>query len=381
MPRKQFRFNAVSMTTPSGRELYAFPIDGKKIPEIASVSPASRDVDGRLSGFQRGTVPKHIADIARYIDATDDPFIANAIVIAFTNKDVRFEPFEGKPAATEGRAGILHVPAADEDGMAAGQIVDGQQRTMAVGKAKVDRFPLFVCAFVETDTDVLREQFVTVNATKPLPSSLINELLPGLRHVPGKHISKVAAAALAERLAHDSDSPLRKFVKTHTGKQHSKDAPIEINSLIAPLQALSKDSKSIFGSHVDESGAVNDIAAILRPLKSFWTAVREVFPDAFAKKAKSSRLTHGVGIWALMHLMDRMLDVIGVDAEVDRIVEELQLIEEHCAWTEGQWDSLDGFSAACDWNWLQNLPDHKKLLTGFLVRKYREARNEVANAR
>lgn len=67
---------------------------------------------------------------------------------------------------------------ARDDAERPGWIVDGQQRAAAIRAARVKSFPICVVAFIAESDAEQREQFILVNATKPLPKGLICELLP-----------------------------------------------------------------------------------------------------------------------------------------------------------------------------------------------------------
>lgn len=78
------------------------------------------------------------------------------------------------------RAGTLEIPVGADvpDEKKPGWIVDGQQRAAALRDARVDSFPVCVVGFVADGLEEQRQQFILVNATKPLPKGLIYELLP-----------------------------------------------------------------------------------------------------------------------------------------------------------------------------------------------------------
>ena len=54
-------------------------------------------------------------------------------------------------------------------------------------------------------------------------------------------------------------------------------------------------------------------------LKSYWQVVSELFVDSWGLKPGSSRLMHGVGIWALMFLAN----VVKNDADEELSVEDV----------------------------------------------------------
>ena len=70
-------------------ELFSFPIEGKKIFDIATVSHLRRGEDGDTEGFQRPEVRAHIRNIAEYIE-NPDSMIPNAIVLAIYDSNFSF---------------------------------------------------------------------------------------------------------------------------------------------------------------------------------------------------------------------------------------------------------------------------------------------------
>ena len=74
-----------------------------------------------------------------------------------------------------------------------GLVVDGQQRLTALSQVGRD-FQVFVSALICKDEAELRRQFVLINNTRPLPKSLIYELLPTVDDLPAR-LSKRSQAA------------------------------------------------------------------------------------------------------------------------------------------------------------------------------------------
>jgi len=371
---KEFVFPALAVSLANDRELYAFPIDGKKILDIASVSRIHRTDDGSLEGFQRDAVRRHVEKIARYIESPD-AMIPNAIVIAFDHKDVRFEPLKDQIKGNAGNWGSLFVPnLTDQDETARpGLIIDGQQRTFAIKQADTYSFPVMVCAFIESNQEVQALQFVNVNNVKRLPRTLINELLPLLSEVPeGLEITQ-AAAILAEHLGHGDDSPLNGLVKSHT----SREGVLQLNSLVSSLERLIKNKNSFIGGHCDAESRLGNVHELIDVLKKYWTAIREVFPQAWGLPPKQSRLMHGAGVWAMMHIMDTILEDAGEVASVEELAERLRSIQGCCHWLEedGDWEDIDGFGRNEPWNFCQNTSADKSVLTAYLIRKYREVQH------
>ena len=57
---------------------------------------------------------------------------------------------------------------------------------------------------------------------------------------------------------------------------------------------------------------------------------------------------------------------------VDEITTHIKLLIPHCHWTEedGDWENMDGFGVNFLWNGFKNTTKGKKLLTGYIIRKY-----------
>lgn len=371
---KEFKFPAVSIQLANHRELYAFPIDGKRILDIASVSRIHRTDDGSLAGFQRETVKRHVEEIAEYI-TSPDAMIPNAIVIAFDHEGVRFETLKEQVKESKGVWGSLYVPdLTDKDETARpGLIIDGQQRTFAIKHAEIYSFPVMVCAFIESEQEVQAQQFVNVNNVKRLPSTLIHELLPRLNVVPKRLEKRQAAAILAEYLGQAEDSPLKGLVKSHT----RPDGVLQLNSLVLPLERLIKNKRSFIGGHFARGEQIDNLQSLVDVLKKYWTAIREVFPQAWGLTPKQSRLMHGAGVWAMMHIMDTILEDVGESVTVEDIAEKLKSFRSCFHWLEedGDWEDIDGFGKSERWNFCQNTPADKNLLTAYLIRKYREVQH------
>jgi DGQHR domain-containing protein len=248
-----------------------------------------------------------------------------------------------------------------------GWIVDGQQRSLALAESKNDRLPVPVVGFVSDNLQVQREQFILMNKARPLPTRLINELLPetGSVLLPRELSSRRIPSVLCALLQRDARSPFHGLIKrlsnTEKGNAVITDTAIIKmirNSIKSPLGALAP-----FKAAGDETA---DIDAMYKTLIMFWTAVREAFPDAWGLPPTKSRLMHSAGIEAMGILMDRMMarHGSGANARVG-IRAELHKIADDCCWTEGTWESM-----GLDWNEVQNTPKHIRVLSDALVRLY-----------
>ncbi len=139
-----------------------------------------------------------------YLDS-DEVIFPNPIIIALPSS-VRFASSRGtKPAKVD--IEDVPVPACSRfhcrsmEKPKPGWIVDGQQRTLALAKARRQDFPVLVTAFVTDNVDVQRDQFIRINNAKPLPRGLVTELLPTISSpLPPRLAIKQAPSELCDLL-------------------------------------------------------------------------------------------------------------------------------------------------------------------------------------
>src|SRR6266540_3785352 len=326
----ELRVSALRLTQGPAREIYSFGIDGKLLHRFAAVSRVGRDDDAAIRGYQRPEVLAHINAIRAYIES-EAPMIPNGIVVAFDAR-VRFEPDARRKTRDSGcRGGTLVIPLDEED--RPGWIVDGQQRAAAIRDALVERFPIFVNAFITEEVAEQRAQFILVNSTKPLPKGLIHELLPATdAPLPLALHKKRLPAFLLERLNYDPDSPLLGRIRTPT----SGSGTIKDNSILKMLENSISDG-ALYPYRFADQGRP-DVDGMLRIVKNFWTSVSRVFEEAWDKPPRQSRLTHGLGILSLGFLMDAIAEQFEqIEPDSAGFETHLQLIAPLCAWTGGSW--------------------------------------------
>jgi DGQHR domain-containing protein len=351
-------------------DVYSFFLPGGDITRVAGISRIERDKDDNLRGFQRKEIRTHVRSIVQYLNQGKVLF-PNAITLAFSS-DVQFRQSRGPTPDTltdVAQAGLLRIPVR-LTGPRVGWIVDGQQRSLALANSKNEKLPVPVVAFVSDDLQVQREQFILMNKARPLPSRLINELLPetGSVLLPRELAARKIPSEICGLLNRDPKSPFRGLIKRLSDAENGKavitdTAIIKMvrNSINSPLGALAP-----FKAAGDES---LDLDGMYRTLVAFWKAVREVFPSAWGLPPTKSRLMHSAGIEAMGILMDRMLARhAGKSEESQAIRTDLRKMAPHCCWTEGTWDTM-----GLEWNEVQNTPKHIRTLADTLVRLYASA--------
>lgn len=365
---RELRLPTLKIDQGRGRVLFNFAVDGKLVPQIATVSRMRRDQNTELHGYQRPEVLSHVAAIRRYIETDASPLLSNAIVMAFDER-VRFEPALGDTLEGPGyiQAGTLIIPLIDgPEQERPGFIVDGQQRCAAIRDAKIDRFPVSVNAFITSETTDQRSQFILVNSTKALPKGLIHELLPGASSaLPTPLRVRQLPATLLERLNFDHvRSPLHRMIQTPT----NPGGYIKDNSMLRMLENSLSDG-ALYQYRNDD--CLPRTGEMLSLLYNFWAAVGQVFPDAWNMPSRKSRLMHGAGIISMGYLMDAISHVRDNGQEIvstEEFAADLKTVAEDCHWTEGEWIFLDG--VVRKWNDIQNIPRDIQRLADLLQNRY-----------
>jgi DGQHR domain-containing protein len=374
--REQLRLPALEIKQGPNRRIYTFAIDGKHVGDIATVARIRRGDDTQLHGYQRPESLAHVAAIRRYLDTDPNPLLPNAIVIAFDER-VRFQAdgtADDRPAFV--RSGTLIIPLiAADDPDKPGFIVDGQQRSAAIRDAKLEQFPICVTAFIADTHSDQRSQFILVNSTKALPKGLIHELLPSsVGALPVSLMVRQVPATLVERLNFGKTGPLRAMIQTPTNPK----GLIKDNSILRMLENSLSDG-ALYPYRGDRGGP--NYGCMIEILNNFWSAVADVFSDAWGKPPRRSRLMHGAGIIAMGYLMDaisheqRHADEVVSEAE---FAADLKSIADDCHWTDGIWPFDDGERA---WNDVQNTPRDIHRLSDYLRTRYRRDAKAIAPVR
>ena len=106
---------------------------------MADISRVSRDEAGKLLGYQRAEVKRHVQGIVDYLNSGQILF-PNSLILALSSR-VRFVASRG-PHVRDGLvvAGTLEIPLPRQGGRKPGWIVDGQQRALAISKSKRKNF-------------------------------------------------------------------------------------------------------------------------------------------------------------------------------------------------------------------------------------------------
>jgi DGQHR domain-containing protein len=343
-------FTAIKAKQSEEHDVMCFTATAAEIISFSTIERIARDDTGHLSGFQRPQISTHIQEIKDYLKR-DDAVLPNPIVIAFTDN------IEIKNVSNQ----IVELTINIENGPP-GLVVDGQQRLSALTLIPEKNFKVFVSALVCKNDAELRRQFVLINNTRPLPKSLIYELLPTVDGLPHRFSSRSFAADLSSRLNYDPASSLKGMINQHTNPNGIiSDTAIQkviINSLHDGI--LREFMRTPEGPEKS-----------FQMISEFYRGVSLVFKDEWTgHKPKSSRLVHGAGIVAMGYVMELLALNLGL-----RTWEEFQKglspLVGKTAWTNGTWNF--GLDDQRIWNSIQNTPTHTSALTHYLLREMRNS--------
>lgn len=353
-------------------DIYAFFIKGADIVRIADISRVERDADDALKGFQRPEIRTHVRGIVDYLNQGAVLF-PNAIILAMS-PEIRFAPSRGpKPEGLQevATSGTLTIPV-HADGQKGAWIVDGQQRSLALSKSSNLDIAVPVIGFVSDDLELQREQFILVNKARPLPSRLINELLPETRGIllPRELSSKKLPSELCNLLIRDPQSPFHRLIRRPSDKEGTAtQAVITDSGVVKMIQNSLTNPLGALAPYRGTAAEAMDIRSMYTLLVTFWSAVRDVFPEAWGKDPKKSRLMHTAGIEAMGVLMDRIYArLTGSPDDYKAVRAELERVAPACRWTKGTWEVI-----GVAWNEIQSTPRDIKRLQDALIRAYTAA--------
>ena len=343
---KSYRYHAIVPKQNSDLPVFSFAAKAGDILNFASIDRIGRDEKGHLKGFQRPQVANHRKEIREYL-RKDDAVLPNSVVVAFT------QGVELK-IAKNGRTAELIIASPEE---AEAFVVDGQQRLTALQGLPDRDFEVLVSGLICDNEEELRKQFILINNTKPLPKTLIYELLPSISELPHRLSSRSVAAAMVEKLNFDKTSSLCGQISQHT----NPDGVIKDTVLQKVIMNSISD-----GAFRDLSTRKNSEIHQLNALSDFYAAVQNIFKSEWeGKTPKTSRLVHGVGIISMGFVFEYLYSTQH-DHTRKSYERSLKKIKGKCAWTSGHWTF--GENNIRPWNGLQFLPRDYLELSNYLIR-------------
>jgi len=359
---KTYRYTAVRAAQAPGKYVFSFAANPKDVLAFATVDGVKRKEDGSLGGFQRHQIAPHIKEIRTYL-SRDDALLPNSVVVAF---------IQGA-RVKERNDGLIDVEIDADKDAPPGFVVDGQQRLTALSGMNKPGFEVFVSALICEDYNELRQQFVLINNTRPLPKALIYELLPNIDGLPERFSKRSFASRMVERLNYTrTDEPVfYGRIHQHTNAR-GKLSDMAIQRLVMDSADQGAIREFIAESSQDSLDSMRTVEErAFKLIHTFFSAVKEVFGPAWNDMTpKTSRLVHGAGLVAMGYVMETLYAHAG---KVDReeFVKGLKLIEPKCAWVAGRWTfSRDDQRP---WNGIQNTSTDIDLLANYLVRELKRA--------
>jgi DGQHR domain-containing protein len=375
--RNYLRCHALRLKQSDQHPVYLFSLTAEQLEGIADVARMSRTANGALDGYQRSIAEDHVGNIAAYLNS-EDPLFPNGLILTF-HSSVKFEKRRG-PGNDDGSAiaGNVLIPVPGPGEPKPGWIVDGQQRWIALSRAKNREFAVPISAFIADEIGIQRDQFIRINSVKPLDKALVTELLPEVAlAISPRLTARKIPSTLVEHLNSNEESPFVGLIRRPSmTAPDRKRAVVQDTSLVNALEeSLTTANGSLFPHRNLATGEV-DFDAIWWILITYWKAVRLVFPDAWGKPATQSRLMHGVGIRAMGRLMDKMMSSVVPfdDRAPDQIQQALESIAPHCHWTSGAWVGLNDLP----WNDLENTSRHIRTLSNLLIRLHLSTRSDAS---
>jgi DGQHR domain-containing protein len=356
----------------AGAPVYLFSLTAGEILEVAEISRIGRGDHSELIGYQRPEVRRHVKEITDYLNG-EDVLFPNPIIMALPST-VKWISSRG-PNVSDGicASGTIEIPLAGLAGAKPGWIVDGQQRALALSRARRQGFPVPVNAFIADSVDVQRDQFLRINNTRPLPKGLVTELLPQVgTPLPPRLSLKQLPSALCDLLNTKDESPFQGLIKRASSSAEDRKTAVVTDTILvdALKESLQQSAGCLFPYRNLSSGEM-DSTKIWLTLVTYWTAVRDTFPEAWGKPPTESRLMHAAGIRAMGRLMDLVMSMVDPsNPKADKLVrDDLSLLIPYCRWTEGRWEEL-----RLNWDEVQSVHKHVSELSNYLIRTYRTLR-------
>lgn len=355
-----YRFKAIRAKQAEGHDVFCFAAEPTDVLAFSEIDRVGRQDNGELRGFQRHQIAPHIKEIRDYL-SRDDALLPNAVIVAFLD-NVKI---------TELSDGLVDVEINVVDNeQRPGFVVDGQQRLTALSGIRKPGFQVFVSALICKDYNELRQQFVLINNTRPLPKTLIYELLPTVEGLPERFTSRKLAARIVDRLNFRSDSILHGEIRQHTNPQGIL-SDTAMQRIV--MNSTSDGAIREFIKHDDMEERAYNL------LNDYFSAVREVFGREWVGMSpKNSRLRHGAGLVAMGFVMELLYstDIPNCTTMYDRFVAGLTALQADTAWTSGIWQ-LSEFDHR-PWNGIQNTSTDIDLLANYLVRSMRRRLRRLA---
>ncbi len=347
-----FEYHAIFPKQSPDHTVFAFVARAVDILSFARIDRIARRDNRSISGFQRPQIASHIKEIRQYL-CQDDAILPNPIVIAFLSGV--------KVHHTHNSSGHIRIDITDGP---IGFVVDGQQRLSALSGLEEKNFEVLVTGLLCVDEEELRKQFILINNTRPLPKSLIYELLPTVRALPERLSSRSIAATLVERLNFEEGSSLQNAIKMHTN-------PLGfIQDTAVQKMIMHSLSDGVLRNLIQQENGLDRCYSMIN---NYFKAIRKVFPDAWnGRTPKTSRLVHSAGIIAMGYVMEYLHSSRGASL-TNEFAQGIEMLKGKTSWTDGYWEF--GPDNRKPWNAIQFIPRDYMELSQYLIRILKQPQN------
>ena len=345
--KKSFKFSGIAAKQSVKHSVISTVCKVEEILQIAEIDRIRRSEKGEIFGFQRPKIQNHINEIKDYLKK-EESVLPNPIVLAFT-KNILVVKKGGNNIQIQ--IDITNGPP--------GLVVDGQQRLTALRELNNKNFEIFVSILICEDEEELKRQFILINNTRPLPKSLIYELLPEVGNLPERMSTRTLASKITNKLNYEESSSLYLDIKQHTNVQG------RIKDTVLQRLIMNSFSDGACRELIHED---NGEELCINLISEFFKGVQQTFPKAWDKKQRphTSRLIHGAGIVSMGYVMEYLFFKKAART-YQEFASGLAPLLGRTAWTEkdGNWYFGDEIRT---WNSLQNINRDIYMLAGYLLR-------------
>lgn len=258
-----------------GLSFYNFVINSKELREIAYVS---RREMGNPKGYQRYLSETRLKEVGDYIKKKTAVFPNNLILNFDSGRaEVHLDP--------EGSTGVIEIKNVPDSAW----VIDGQHRLWGFKYSDGKEFDLLVSAFIGMQISGQATTFRTINAEqKGVSTSLIYDLIDLTKDA---SYELTTLHDITKALNEDSDSPWNGQIKM-TG----------IGPGIMSQAGMIRELKRMFACEIFKDSLPPEQ---LKMLKDYFTAIKELFPEAWLNKKYI--LCKTIGLGAIMIVMPRIL--------------------------------------------------------------------------
>ncbi|UDM06287.1 DGQHR domain-containing protein [Halomonas sp. NyZ770] len=310
MSKSKLRIPAIQLKQ-SGTNLYVFSMPAKKLWDICEINEKTENKD---DGYQRALSNSRATDIKRYI--LKGNAIAPAIIISFNDKKATFDP--------ESKELII------DDTSDAGWVIDGQHRLRGADLASAEdiNIELAVVAFLDLKIEEQIQQFVTINReAKGVPTSLYYDLLKQLPVKSSTDVAKEKAAAIADVLRKDPESPFYERIVIVTSP---KKGEISLNNFVRKVYPLVADEKGLFSSYSQK-----EVTIII---DNFFRALKSVYPNEFSHNKQ--RFFQTLGFGAMLNSLYPTFSLVLKQEQAFRIPDIEKVLSKISDFSFSDWDRI-----------------------------------------